>query len=216
MYSQRFSYAGLPVHWKLLVTGFIVILCSGYLAAVSNAALSVGMSVDAIAMHYGDHSLSEVERQAIESKGFVEEDFSLDDEPTAGASDAGDGMAMGAGHDMAGGMSDDTLPPQILAQVSHIHLLAFSLLFMILGSLACLASWSSRAKIAVVLIMFLGLWGDIVSLNLVRFVDERFAAVTFAAGVTVGLCFATVSLRVLWELWLGTPKGRSLTDAPGH
>ncbi len=199
---QRFSYATLELHWKFLVTGFIVILCSGYLAAVGNAALSVGMSAEAIASHYGDHSLTDSERRAIESQGFIEESFSLDDEP---AGDAMDGMTMEAGHDMGGTASDDTLPPQILAQVSHIHLLAFSLIFMILGVLACLASWSRRAKVVVVLVMFFGLWGDIVSLNLVRFVDDGFAIVTFAAGVTVGLCFATISLRVLWELWLARP-----------
>ncbi len=204
MNQQRFSYSSLPIYWKLLVTGFIVILCSGYLAAVSNAALSVGMSVEAIAEHYGDHRLSSVEQQAIAQQGYVEEAFSLDDEPAADASDGG--MDMAGGHDMSGGKGDDTLPPQILAQVSHIHLLAFSLVFFILGSLACLASWSSRLKALVVCVMFLGLWGDIVSLNLVRFVDERFAAMTFAAGVTVGLCFAVISLRVLWELWIARSR----------
>ncbi|VAW89896.1 hypothetical protein MNBD_GAMMA17-828 [hydrothermal vent metagenome] len=40
----EFSFSRLPLSWKLLVTGFIIILGSGYLAAVFNTALSVGMN----------------------------------------------------------------------------------------------------------------------------------------------------------------------------
>lgn len=200
---NEFAYRRLALHWKLLVSGFILILCTGYLAAVSNAALSVGMSVEAIAEHYGDHRLDAAEKQAIASQGFVEEEFSLDDEPANDtAMEGATGMAGAAMAPMAGMHADDTLPPQILAQVSHIHLLAFSLIFFILGGLACLTSWSPTAKALLLCILFLGLWGDIVSINLVRFVSDSFASLTFAAGVTVGLCFAIVSLRVLWELWL--------------
>ncbi len=204
------SFARLSPSWKLLVTGFVIVLGSGYLAAVFNAALSVGMNPQAIADHYGDKSLTSAEASAIEKQGFVEEEFSFDDEADMG------GMSMeGMDHsqmDMPGmdhgsaASGDDTLPPQILAQVSHVHLLSFSLLLLAMGGLLCLTQLTESIKALLVSLLFLGLWGDIMSLNLVRFVSGSFAYLTVAMGTIIGLCFAFISLRVLWELWLMKPK----------
>ena len=206
---KTFSFARLSVSWKVLVTGFVIILGSGYLAAVLNAALSVGMDPQAIADHYADKSLSSSEAAAIAEQGFVEEEFSFDDE-----ADEMEGMSMeGMDHsqmdmpamDHGAGMSgDDTLPPQILAQVSHVHLLTFSLLLLTMGGLACLTQLAETTKAVIVSLLFLGLWGDIISLNLVRFVSGSFSYMTVIMGTTIGLCFAFISFRVLWELWLKT------------
>ncbi len=209
--TSSFSFARLSLSWKLLVTGFVIMLGSGYLAAVLNAALSVGMDPQAISDHYADKSLSGAEAAAIAEQGFAEEEFSFDDEDD----DMAD-MDMGTMGDMAGmdhgdmgGMDhgaamsgDDTLPPQILAQVSHVHLLTFSLLLLAMGGLACLTQLTETVKAVTVSLLFLGMWGDIISLNLVRFVSGSFAYLTVAMGTTIGLCFAFISFRVLWELWL--------------
>ncbi len=207
---SNFSFSRVGVSWKLLITGFIIILSSGYLAAVLNAALSVGMNPQAIADHYADKSLSSTEAAAIAEQGFVEEEFSFDDEEDEMA-----GMDMaGMDHskmDMLGmnevtkgteASGDDTLPPQILAQVSHVHLLSFSLLLLAMGGLVCLTQLAESTKAIIVSLLFLGLWGDIISLNLVRFVSGSFAYLTVIMGTTIGLCFAFISFRVLWELWL--------------
>ncbi len=216
----------LPPSWKILVTGFVVILGSGYLAAVLNAALSVGIDPQAIADHYADKRLSAEEAAVIAEQGFVEEEFSFDDldmDEGEMAMDHGDamdhaamdgmdheGMDHGATADMGHGASgDDTLPPQILAQVSHVHLLSFSLLLLAAGGLACLTQLKERVKATLVGLLFLSLWGDIISLNLVRFVSADFAYLTFAMGSLVGLCFAFICLRVLWELWLMKPSHQS-------
>ncbi|VAW89893.1 hypothetical protein MNBD_GAMMA17-827 [hydrothermal vent metagenome] len=102
----------------------------------------------------------------------------------------------------AGASGDDTLPPQILAQVSHVHLLSFSLLLLAMGSLICLTQLTESIKAIVVSLLFFSLWGDIISLNLVRFVSGSFSYLTVVMGTTIGLCFAFISFRVLWELWL--------------
>lgn len=212
------NFARLSLSWKLLVTGFVIILCSGYLAAVLNAALSVGMDPQAIADHYADKSVSSTEAAAIAEQGFVEEEFSFDDEEDSMA-DMSMGEMAGMDHsqmDMSGmdhgaGMSgDDTLPPQILAQVSHVHLLSFSLLLLAMGGLMCLTQMTESIKALVVSLLFLGLWGDIISLNLVRFVSGGFAYMTFVMGTIIGLCFAFISFRVLWELWLMKPEKNAL------
>lgn len=216
--SSNFNFARLSLSWKLLVTGFVIILGSGYLAAVLNAALSVGMDPQAIADHYGDKSISSEEAEAIATQGFAEEEFSFDEEEPDMSEDMSDmnmeGMDhsdmvmtdMGGMHHGSGASGDDTLPPQIMAQVSHVHLLVFSLLLLTMGGLACLTQLGESIKAVIVLLLFLGLWGDIISLNLVRFVSGNFAYVTMTMGTLIGLCFAFISFRVLWELWLMKPE----------
>ena len=212
--SSNFNFAHLSLSWKLLVTGFVIILGSGYLAAVLNAALSVGLDPQAIADHYGDKSISSAEAEAIATQGFAEEEFSFDDEELDMSEDMSDMNMEDMDHsDMAmtdmsgmhhgdGASGDDTLPPQIMAQVSHVHLLVFALLLLTMGGLACLTQLGESIKAVIVSLLFLGLWGDIISLNLVRFVSSGFAYVTMAMGTLIGLCFAFISFRVLWELWL--------------
>ena len=102
---------------------------------------------------------------------------------------------------MAGGSVDDSLPPQILVQVAHIHLLGFSLLLLSLGGLFCLTRLNSGAKTFLVTLLFLSFLGDIAGLNLTRFVSPAFSWVTMIAGTTIGICLALMILRVLWELW---------------
>lgn len=213
--TVNFSFSRLPLSWKLLITGFVIILGSGYLAAVLNAALSVGMDPQAIADHYADKSLSAEDAAAIAEQGFAEEAFSFDedDDMSDMNMEGMDHSQMNMDHSAMAGMDrgtgasgDDTLPPQILAQVSHVHLLSFSLLLLAMGGLACLTQLTETVKAAVVSLLFLGLWGDIVSLNLVRFVSGGFSYLTVAMGTTIGLCFAFISFRVLWELWLMKPK----------
>lgn len=202
---NTFSFARLPFSRKILISGFVIILASGYLAAVLNTALSVGISPQAIADHYADKSLSSEESAAIDEKGFVEEEFSFDDEDNMsditmeGMNRSQTDMNMS----MDGG--DDTLPAKILAQVSHVHLLSFSLLLITMGGLLCLTQLAESIKVAVVSLLFLSLWGDIISLNLVRFVSSSFSYMTVATGTIIGLCLVFISFIVFWELWLVKP-----------
>ncbi len=214
--SNTFNFARLTLSWKVLVSGFIIILGSGYLAAVFNAALSVGMTPQAIADHYADKSLSSAEAAVIADQGFVEEEFSFDDEDEAVEMNHTSMEMSGMDHSNMSAMDhgtvasgDDTLPPQILAQVSHVHLLSFALLLISMGGLACLTQLGEPTKAGLVALLFLGLWGDIISLNLVRFVSGSFSYLTVAMGTTIGLCFAFISFRVLWELWLMTPDDQN-------
>ena len=179
---NTFNFARLPLSWKILLTGVVIVLGSGYLAAVFNAALSVGMSPQAIADHYGDKSLSSEEAVAIAEQGFVEEEFSFDDEKPMfemGMDGMDHSQMEMSGMDHGAGVSgDDTLPAQILAQVSHVHLLSFALLLLAMGGLACLTQLTETVKAVVVSLLFISLWGDIISLNLVRFVSGSFAYLT--------------------------------------
>ncbi len=225
MFNNTVDLGRLPLSWKMLFTGFVLILGIGYLSAVINATLSVGLSVEAIADHYGDKSLNKEEAAIMEKQGFVEEEFSLDDEEDDMNMDSMDmehdasamqhdmstmGHDMGAmDHDMGGMdhmMGDDSLPPQIFAQVSHIHLLSFSLLLLAIGGLTCLTRLSEGVKTALVTTLFLAFLSDIAGLSLTRFVSDNFAWMTMIAGITVGVCLAFMILRILWELWGPRPS----------
>lgn len=196
--SGRFDFTDLSLPWKLLLTGFLVLLGAGYLAAATNARLAVGLTPASIAEHYGDKRVTTAERAAIESQGFVEEEFSLDELDEGG--DHGGPHDSAHMDDMAA-TGDDTLPPQVLAQVSHVHWLGFSMLLLSIGSLTCLTRWSDGVKAVLVTVLFLSFLGDIAGVNLTRFVSDGFAWMTMVAGTLIGACLAVMSLRVLWELW---------------
>lgn len=200
MDANRSRLAGLPLSWRVLVTGFLVILGVGYLSGAGNAVLSVGLSPAGIADHYRDQTVSHEEMEAMEETGFVEEEFSFDDpEPAA---DEHEGHDMGA---MAGG--GESLSPQQMAQLAHVHLLGFAMILLSVGALTCLTGLSEGVKTALVGVLFFCLFSDIGGLFLVRFAHDGFAVLTFIAGAGIGLCLVVVTLRVLWEVWLSAPDG---------
>jgi hypothetical protein len=206
---------GLGISWRLLITAFLLVLGAGYLSGALNAALAVGLTPADIAGHYRDQTLTPAEAEVVAKQGFVEEEFSLDDDSDASADASGgmEGMAMDHGHAEAGapeagghmGMGR-SLTAQQLAQLAHVHLLGFALILLSVGSLACLTALPEGVKAAIVVILALCLGGDIGGLWLVRFVSDGFAWLTAAAGVGIGLCVAGTTLRVLWELWGPDPR----------
>ncbi len=215
--SNRFNFSSLALHWKLLVSGFVILLGVGYLTAALNAALSVGLSADAIADHYGDKSLSQAEHAMFEKQGFVEEEFSLDDmeDEESGSMSMDhdmsgmnmDDMAMNGASEMHKVMStDDSLPPQLLVQLAHIHLLGFSFILIAVGALTCLTRMSGGVKSVLVTTLFFSFLGDMAGLNLTRFVSSNFAWMTMVAGTLIGVCLAIMILRILWEMWGPRPK----------
>ena len=212
MFEKGIDLSRLTLSWKVLFSGFVIILAVGYLSAALNASLSVGVSVDAIAEHYGDKSLSAEEKTMFAQQGFIEEEFSFDDEEEmTGMDHSGHDMSKGMDMPMNGGHgamapADDSLPPQIFAQVSHVHLLAFSLLLISLGSLTCMTRLSEGIKVLLVGTLFISFLSDIVGLSLTRFVSDGFAWMTMIAGTLVGICIAIMSLRILWELWGPSPR----------
>lgn len=207
---------GLGISWRLLITGFLLVLGAGYLSGALNAALAVGLTPADIAGHYRDQTLTPAEAKVVARQGFVEEEFSLDEDSDQAGTAAG-GMAMDHGDHAAPGEGGEagegghmgmgrSITAQQLAQLAHVHLLGFALILISVGSLACLTAWSEGVKAALVVVLAVCLGGDIGGLWLVRFVSDGFAWVTAAAGVGIGLCVAATTLRVLWELWGPAPR----------
>jgi hypothetical protein len=202
---------GLSPSWRVLVTGFLLVIGAGYLAGALNAALAVGLTPAAVADHYRDQTLSKAEEATFEKQGFVEEEFSFD-EPAAEAPapmdhDADHDHDAVAGHEPMEGMGGvKSITPQQLAQLSHIHLLGFSFILFTVGALACLTTLPEAFKVVLVAVLTVSLGADIGGLWLVRFVSDGFAWLSVVSGTAVGVCLLVTALRVLFEVWLSRPK----------
>lgn len=197
---------GLPPSWRVLITGFVVVLGAGYLSGALNAALAVGLTPAAIADHYRDQTLSPAEAAEVARQGFVETEFSFDDAAApAGEHDMTMHGDMDGGAPVAGG--GRSITAQQLAQLAHVHLLGFALILISVGALACLTALPEGVKVAVVVVLAVCLGADIGGLWLVRFVSDGFAWITAASGAGIGVCVAVTGLRVLWEVWSPAPAG---------
>lgn len=207
--------SGLSPSWRLLITGFVLVIGSGYLMGALNAALAVGLTPAAVADHYRDQTLTHAEAAAVAKQGYVEEEFSFD-QPAPAAHEHTHTEAMPGMEGMEGmpGMGGEAPAPghgvsitrQQLAQLSHVHLLGFSFILLTVGALACLTTFPEGLKVALVVVLALCLGADIGGLWLVRFVSEGYAWLTAASGVAVGVCLLVTAARVLWEVWFCRPK----------
>ena len=195
MSTTNFKFAHLSSSWKVLISGFIIVLNTGYLNGALNAALSVGFTTASIADHYGDQTLSEKEKAMVEEKGFVEEEVNLGEEE--GVNNKEEHKV--EGHETGNGGKAITL--QEMVQMAHVHLLGFSLILISIGTLACLTLLSEWLKVALVAILSFSFLADIAGLYLVRFVTETLAWLPVVSGAMIGVCMAFISIRVLWELW---------------
>src|SRR3990172_7998566 len=71
---MKISLNSLPLSGKIAVTLFLILLWYGYILAALNTRLAVGTTIESIAEHYEDHSLT----KEIEEKGFVEEEVVIE------------------------------------------------------------------------------------------------------------------------------------------
>ncbi len=193
---QNIRFSNLSISWKILITGFILILSAGYLNGALNAALSVGLTPSLVAEHYGRQMLSESEKTILQEKGFVEEEVNLDEKEDADNDHKHDEKMP----DQEGSVKPISL--QQMAQMAHIHLLGFSFILLSIGILACFTALAEWLKVILVGMLSLAFLSDIAGLYLVRFVSTHFAWLSVISGITIGVCMAFISLRVLYELWL--------------
>ncbi|MCC6544602.1 MAG: hypothetical protein IT392_08895 [Nitrospirae bacterium] len=196
MVLNQIKLSQLSTSWKILITGFVITLSAGYLNGALNAALSVGLTPASISDHYGGQILSESEKTIIKEKGFVEEEVNLDDKEDADNDHVHDGMMP----EHEGGIKPVSL--QQMAQVAHVHLFGFSLLLLSLGTLTCFTNLAEWLKVLLVGMLGISFLLDIAGLYLVRFVSTNFSWLPVITGITIGICIAFISLRVLYELWM--------------
>ena len=181
---MKISLNSLPLSGRIAVTLFLILLWYGYILAALNTKFAVGISMESIGEHYGDHSLTKGEAREIEEKGFVEEEVVIEH------------------HEEPLKKGEPSITPQEIVQLGHIHILGFSLLFISLAAILILSAMGERWKIIILSLLFLFLSLDIGGLFLVRFVSQSFAVIPFISGIGSGAGIATISLIALYDLWL--------------
>lgn len=186
---MKISLNLLPLSGKIAVTLFLILLWYGYFLAALNARLAVGTSVGSIAEHYGDQSLTKDETRKLNEQGFSEEEVEINGE-----------------HDHHGDenseMENESISPQELVQLGHIHILGFSLLFITAGIIILLSSAGEWLKIIILLFLFMSFSFDIGGLFLVRFVSSSLAVIPFASAIGIGVGIAIISLIALHDMWI--------------
>jgi len=186
--EMKTTLSTLPLSGKVTLTLFLFLLWYGYILAGLNARLAVGISSASIAEHYGDHSITSSEAKDIEAHGFSEEEVVIDDHENHG------------GGEKRGG---ESITPQELVQLGHVHILGFSLLFIALGIILFLSRISEALKASILVFLFLSFALDIGGLFFVRFVSDTYAPVPLVSGIGTGVGIAVISLIALYDMWLG-------------
>jgi len=174
----------LPVSGKVAITLYILLLWYGYILAVINTNLAVGLSPESVAEHYRGEPASISELGKIEKKGFVEEEINIGDEDEE---EHGEGI----------------ISPQEIVQLGHIHMLGFSLIFVSLSLiLAFSGSVGEAVKIIIMVIFFLSFAFDIGGLLLTRFVSPHLALTSVISGIATGICMGIITLVALYDMWI--------------
>jgi hypothetical protein len=182
---------------KLLFTAVLLTLGMGYLFAVTNIALSVGVSQLEIVDHYwGDP----VVREALDAQK--------------------DDSAEAASGDME--MSFDDLDADVLASAptlaiptfdslvaeGHFHMFGFTMIFFMCGLIISFADMAVGLKRTLILAPFIGSVFDIWSTLLTRFVGPGFSWMMMISGSLMAISFLTIFIVAMWQMWFmkGTRK----------
>ena len=181
---MKISLTSLPFSGKIAITLFLILLWYGYILAVINTRLSIGSTAESIAEHYGDHSLTKGEAQQIEEQGFSEEEVVINHE-----------------HEHLK-QRNESITPQQIAQLGHIHIFGFSLLFISLGTILLLSNIGEVWKVIILSLLFFSFSLDIGGLFLVRFVSGSLAVISFISGMGTGVGMAVISWIALYDMWL--------------
>ncbi len=98
-----------------------------------------------------------------------------------------------------------------LARSSHAHLFGMSVLFLLAGAIFLMTDMNARVKGVVVALPFIAMFIDIACWWLTK-LSPAFAPGIVAGGALLGVSFAVLTLRPLWELWTAGPKSPAPTQ----
>jgi hypothetical protein len=99
-----------------------------------------------------------------------------------------------------------------LARVSHIHLFAISIIFVLTGAIFSLSETPVWLRVSLVVIPYLAILADIGAWWITKFIPV-FGFVVVIGGAVWGLALAGQILISLWEMWLPIPWSRAATGA---
>lgn len=90
---------------------------------------------------------------------------------------------------------------------THIHLFGMGMIFIFTGLVTLFLSLSGKAKTLLVVLPFIGVWIDILSVWLKGYLSPAFFWLHLPGRLVFGAIFAFVSLRAMWEMWWPSSTG---------
>jgi hypothetical protein len=167
-----------PTPVKALALGYVLALGVGYMYALSNIALVIGLSPKQIAVHYYG-SAEKIPEQSTKSG---EESLDLDN--------------------MKDQKAENVVRPSLKNLVSegHFHLFGMTSFFFGLTLLGLFTSVGETKKTLMVFIPYLAIIFDNFSFLVTRFVGPKFSYLTAISGAIMGLSFAALWFAIVYEV----------------
>jgi hypothetical protein len=88
---------------------------------------------------------------------------------------------------------------------THIHIFGMSGIFIVMGTLVVFLKLSSKARCWLILLPFVGILIDLVSVWLKIFVHPVFFWLHIPGGLMFGIIFMIESVLILQQMWTGEP-----------
>ncbi|WP_373048802.1 hypothetical protein [Vulgatibacter sp.] len=194
----------LPWYAKVMITGYLIAIAGGYVYAMGNLALAVGLTPDDIVTHYygneatQQHLREEAAGPKVAAGEAVEEELDLDlggDEEAAPAAAAAAEAAP----------EEEILPiPSFKSLVGegHFHMFGMTSFFFGLTLIALFLEVGEKRKAVLVLTPYVGILFDNLSMLATRFLGPGFAFLMMASGTLMALSFLGIFVHAMYEMWL--------------
>jgi hypothetical protein len=174
----EFKLRNAPVPAKVLCVGYLFSLSVGYLYALMNVVLVVGLAPDQIALHYYG-STEKINKTAVSKK---EEEFSLEDQEPAPPAVVQPGIK------------------KFVAE-GHFHLFGMTSFFFGLTLLALFTGVSLKLKSILVGAPYAVIVIDNLSFITTRLLGPSFSYLTAVAGTLMALSFTSLFIVILFEVF---------------
>lgn len=187
----------LPWYAKWMVTGYLLAIGCGYIYAMGNVALVVGMTHDDIARHYYGNDAtqaklrSDAEGPKVAAGESQEEELDL-------FGDEGDTAEAAA-------VEEDILPvPSFKSLVGegHFHVFGMTSFFFGLALIALFLDVAEWRKAVLSVTPFFAVIFDNLSMLATRFLGPNWAFLTMVSGALMALSFLGIFVHAMYDLWI--------------
>jgi len=179
------------MQYKLLFTAVLCTLGTGYLFAMMNLALSVGLTPAKVIEHYWGNETTQQDLRAKATVADAPAEASKVEELSFDSLEA------------------ETAAEPILAVPSfpslvaegHFHLFGYTFIFFLCAFIICFAELAPWLRNTLILAPFIASVFDIWSILLTRFVGPMFSWVLMLSGSAMGLSFIAVFFISMHQMW---------------
>lgn len=194
----------LPLNVKLLFSAVLLTLACGYLFALTNLALQVGLTPAKAVEHYWGNEATQAQLKAEQAKAA--QPAAAEGAEAAKPANSEEELSF----DSLEKESEPILPVpsfKSLAAEGHFHMFGYTFLFFLCAFIISFAELRSWIMNTLILAPFVASVFDIWSILLTRFFGPMFVWLLMASGSIMGLSFGLVFVIALYQMWfMKAPK----------